>query len=455
MKRKHRSTAPITEQQATIRRLTRRHFLGTGLVAGIGAAVLAPRIASSLRVREAKALIGQPQAGFYKGMCYAAFPAPYDPSHANSTCIFFGSDVAYNPMAPLWGTDYQSQSGMRFSGRNDLKTMKDMGVNVVRLYDWSPRDEHLNFLNYCDQLGIRVLVGVSNYFLKPDQGYPQRETLIPELIRSYRNAAGTDYHPAILGIMMGNEPRLSGDPPFTVAQSVQFTQDWVRIEEEQFSGFSKPLIGHPVDFHPYGGRYPAWGFFAPLLEGLSRTTTRDLQNRLFLAANTFNNAVYLFDNAEGSGKGYVQLTYEMFHKPLLFTEIGNSRSICGHTDPITHQCDLWVPNPNYLEVVDGQLNRSIAYGMQHPEQLLGICHFQFSDKVWLCPTGDPPGEYCPSEGTFGVFSHTNRVREIVNYVPEDFKHFENTCAHEQLKPDYLTENPTYYKVVANYGGRGR
>jgi hypothetical protein len=62
--------------------------------------------------------------------------------------------------------------------------------------------------------------------------------------------------------------------------------------------------------------------------------------------------------------GYLQLTYNEFRNPLLFTELGKDRT-----------------KPDYLNVVHGQLTRSIAYGTQHPEQLLGICHFMFADKV--------------------------------------------------------------------------
>jgi hypothetical protein len=423
---------PISNQQATIRSVTRRHFLETSLVAGIGAVVLTPRIASSLKVGEIEALIGQGPAGFYKGMCYSAFPSPYDPSHANSTCIFFGSDVAYNPMEPLWGRNFTSASGMRFPGRDDLRTMNLMGVTLVRLYDWEPRNLHLNFLNYCDQLGIKVLAPVSNYFLIRGHGFENRETLIPALIRSYRNAAGTDYHPAIAAIIMGNEPHIGNK--FGVTEAEIFTKDWVRIEQQQFSGFSLPPIGHPVDFGKRNEPYPQWAFWTDLLARLERTRTRDLQNRLFLAPQPQNDAEYLFDNAEGSGMGYVELTYRQFQKPLLFTELGKDRT-----------------KPNYLNVVEGQLNRSIAYGAQHPEQLKGICNFQFDDKVWKCPTGDPCGD---PEGSFGVFSHSNDVLLTVNYVPQDFTHFDNgPCDREELKPDRLTQNPVHAKVVAAYTSR--
>jgi hypothetical protein len=346
-------------------------------------------------------------------MCYQPMPfyrdpvrgvQPYSPSIANTTKIFFGSDIAYNCMEPLWGTSFTSRSGTTYPrGRDDVEKLQNMGVNLVRLYDWEPRNYHRRFLDRCFAKGIKVLVPVSNYFLKPGEGYPNRLTLIPNLIRSFSNGEqnnGSDYHPAIAGIIMGNEPRLNG---FTVDQCVQFTKDWVSIEQNQFSGFSMPLIAHPVDFATYGGRYPAWGFFTPLLQGLSSDNTRNLQSRLFLAPNTFNIASYLFHDAESSGKGYVQLTYDQFHKPLLFTEIGQDRT-----------------KRDYIDVVEGQLRESIDYGAAHPEQLLGICHFQFADKVWKCPTN----ECRDSEGAFGTHSHTQEFLETLNYVEEDFTHFD-------------------------------
>src|SRR4051812_9575908 len=115
---------------------------------------------------------------FYKGICYQPFPPGYNPSQANKTCIYFGSDIAYNPMAPLWGNNYKSSKGSACGGtdsspcRNDLQTLRGMGVNLIRLYDWEPRNLHLNFLDYCDTMGLKVLVPASNYFIRPDQGLP-------------------------------------------------------------------------------------------------------------------------------------------------------------------------------------------------------------------------------------------------------------------------------------------
>jgi hypothetical protein len=71
-----------------------------------------------------------------------------------------------------------------------------MGTNFIRLYNLEPRNNHQNFLNACwPTLYTTVLAPVSNYFLK--EGYGHRLQHIPNLIKSFSNAGGTDYHQAI------------------------------------------------------------------------------------------------------------------------------------------------------------------------------------------------------------------------------------------------------------------
>lgn len=364
----------------------------------------------------------------YKGICYQPFPPGYNPSSANTTCIYFGSDIAYDPMTPLWGTNYKSSKGSACGGagnaqcRNDLQTVHGMGANLVRLYDWEPRNHHLNFLNYCDNLGIKVLVPVSNYFVKPDQGLPNRDNLIPALIKSFSNADGTDFHPAVVGIIVGNEPRLNG---FTVQNCIDFTTSWANIEQSQFGGYREVPLGHPVDFNQYGGQYPCWGFWTPLLAALGGVTTRNVNRRIFLAPQTYNPRVYLFENAEGSGQGYVELTYKQYGRPILFTEIGLDRT-----------------KPDYQNFVNGQLAGCIAYAAQHPEILTGMCFFQFADKVWMQRT---------SEGAYGAFSHGNSTLCTIIYGNDDFTHWDNgSCDGQQMTVDQLDRTPLYDVVTKNY-----
>lgn len=352
-------------------------------------------------------------------MCYQPFPAPYNPSSANGTCIFFGSDIAYEPMAPLWGKTYTSSTGSYCAqGRNDLQTLKDMGVSLIRLYDWEPRNKHLTFLNACADAGIHVLAPVSNYFLK--EGFSNRENLIPSLINSFSD--GSDYHPAIVGVIIGNEPEVSG---YSVSECIEFTKSWVAIEQSTYGGYRQPMIGHPVDFGKYGGQYPCWGFWDPLLQALSSVDTRNVGGRLFLAPQSYNDATYLYENAEGSGQGYVDLTIQRYQKPLLFTELGMDRT-----------------QPGYLTTVDGQLKRSLGYAADHSNALLGVCYFQFADKVWMQGT---------SEGSNGAFSHTGDIVCTVKYGDGDFTHWDNgPCIENQLHVDRLSRNPVYDVVTQNF-----
>src|SRR6266481_5634819 len=122
MKEKERSIAPVSNQDATIHSVTRRRFLETSVIAGAGTLL---GTAPFARTRQAP-LIDTP---FYKGMCYQPLPfyqhpqrgpQPYDPSIANHTWIFFGSDIGYNCMEPLWGNSFTSRSGITYPrGRND------------------------------------------------------------------------------------------------------------------------------------------------------------------------------------------------------------------------------------------------------------------------------------------------------------------------------------------------
>lgn len=365
----------------------------------------------------------------YKGICYQPLPPGYNPSTANKSCLYFGSDIADVTMMPVWSTDYSNSTGNYPNCRRDHFTLQEMGVTLLRLYDWEPRKHHKNFLDACATLGLGVLVPVSNYFLKG--GFQHRQELIPKLIDSFRNYDGTDYHMAIKGIIIGNEPAVNG---FGVQQCIEFTKDWAEIESQQFSNHREVPIGHPVDFGTYGGKYPAWGFWDPLLRALDPVHTRNLSSRLFLAPQSYDDKIALFENWGGTGKGYVDLTWEefgQFKKPLLFTELGHDRT-----------------KQNYQTVVAGQLEGSIDYAREHPDRLLGTCFFQFADKVWMQGT---------SEGSFGAFKHSGYIQMHVKYQHQDFDFWDSNCApggscaaEETMTLDRLEKTPLYDIVKKHY-----
>ncbi len=365
---------------------------------------------------------------FLKGMCYSAFPHSYDPSTANSTCIFFGSDIASNNLKPLWGKAFTPIDGPDkadiFMGRDDIGGLKDIGVNIIRLYDWDPRNDHLPFLDYCHSNGIKVLAPVSNYNLGAYGKAPDMDTSIKSLIESFSDKKKKGYHPAIYGIIIGSEL----DLPSQMSKDyiVKYTKRWVEIESECCPDYQKLPIGHPVSFAKHGGKYPCWSFWDDVIAQLKDITTRDLNTRLILCPHTYNDANYLFDSAEGSYAGWVDLTYDNYKLPILFCEIGYSR----------------LSSKDYINIIAQQLERSWIYHKTNPLKLLGTCFFQYCDKVWMPDT---------TEGAFGVYRNTRAVDNVVKYGPKDFSHTDgNNCENESLKIQVLASNPVLNTIKLIY-----
>jgi hypothetical protein len=362
--------------------------------------------------------------GRVKGICYGndAFPAPYNPSIANSTQVFFGSDNTADYIGSLFRSNYansvqpwcQSMGPGETTCRADLPKMQTMGVEIIRLYDWDPRNPHDLFLDACHNENIGVLVSVSNYFLQPGGGLPDMNKQIPALIQSF--SQGGDYHPAIQGIVFGNEFDLPGNG-ISVANCVSFTNTWASIEQQQFSSHRKLPIGHPVSFAMQNGRPPCWYAWDQLIPQLS-----GLNSRLFLAPQTYNSADYLFQN-DGSGAGWVDRTYNQYNLPIWFTEIGQDRT-----------------KPDHVNIVMGQLSGCIKYNKQNPSKLIGCCMFSYADKAWMQGT---------SEGSFGAWTHAAAGPITVTYTGEDFTHWDAPTLGT-LNVDQIAKTDLYAAIVNCY-----
>jgi hypothetical protein len=364
--------------------------------------------------------------GRVKGMCYGndAFPHPYTPSNANSFQCTFGSDSTADYVAPLFGPSYTNsvkywcQGAMQpppESCRHDINNMYGMGVELIRLYDWDARNSHQTFLDACQHLGFGVLVSVSNYNLRPGEGLPNMNQAIPMLIRSF--SKGGDYHPAIQGIVIGNEFNREDD--ISVENVATFTNTWASIEQQQFGGHRKVLIGHPVAFGLTNNQNDCWYIWQQLLPKISA-----MNSRLFLAPQTYNPAADLFHDYRGTGKGYVDLTYDQFKLPLWFTEIGLDRT-----------------KPNHVNVVTGQLEGCINYSKQNPSKSIGCCMFSYVDKVWAQGT---------TEGSFGTYTHARQGSITVTYTAKDFTHRDNNVPLGTLNRDILEQTDLYAAVTKAY-----
>ena len=75
-----------------------------------------------------------------QGVAYKPAPSNYN---GDGTGLYFDSDFCNTDFRELWGP----------AGRDDLKKLKDVGVNFLHIYDWnqpgSGRD-HRSFLDRCN-----------------------------------------------------------------------------------------------------------------------------------------------------------------------------------------------------------------------------------------------------------------------------------------------------------------
>lgn len=370
----------------------------------------------------------------FKGLCYAAFPKGYAPDTANQTCVYQSSDIAAKFLAPIWGDGYMTSSGDSCSihnedpkkkARNDIETMAEMGVELIRLYDWDPENDHSQFLKYCFVHNIDVLVSVSNYFLQ-SEGMANLEDLIPKLIKSFTDAHTNDYHQAIKGIVIGNEADLPGNN-ITVDNLIRFTTRFAEIEMNEFNAHREVLIGHPMSFAmQQGAKFPCFGIWDAFIPTLKNVSYKNLSKRLFLAPQTYNNANYLFENAEASGKGYIDQAFDRYQLPILITEIGQSRK-----------------HANFGEIVSGQIKSAIDYHEANPNKLIGLCFFQFADKPWLSSED--------TEANFGIFSQSDEVICKLQYGDADFKIKRcGCCSHAKLEVNAIKESALHHVVVDLY-----
>ncbi|MCB5363579.1 hypothetical protein H0484_07430 [Pusillimonas sp. CC-YST705] len=143
----------------------------------------------------------------WRGVAYSAVPATYN---SNPTGAFFDSDVTASAFQAVWG----EKDGC---GRNDLQAMADVGINLVRLYDYNYQrgstkwitagDGHIPFLDKAQALGIKVIIPVSNYnFMRQDgqnRPWDNIEHTVAQIVNSVKKNGVI--HPAVHSFSVGNE----------------------------------------------------------------------------------------------------------------------------------------------------------------------------------------------------------------------------------------------------------
>jgi hypothetical protein len=105
-------------------------------------------------------------------------------------------------------------------GRGDLNAMADLKVNFLHLYDWDPARNHLPALNRANQLGIRVAVPLSDYFVFYGGATPAGvESILRQVYVDTNGAPSTSPHPAVKMLLIANEPENTAGWQARVAQA--------------------------------------------------------------------------------------------------------------------------------------------------------------------------------------------------------------------------------------------
>ncbi len=361
-----------------------------------------------------------------KGTAYQAFGRGYDPSRANSTRIYFGSDVARKQMGSLWGTrSYLSQSCESFC-RDDLQKMKRMGINLVRVYDWDLRNDHSQFLDYAHSLNIKVIVPISNWLAENPQFWDEQ---VPQYFsrRNFGNSTGKDWHPAIAGVTISNELDMSMNKDAKYVTAIGLVERFL-VEANDRRSFSKSVrVGMPVSFGAMPGQPAAWhslDLFA------NSPKLKRFKDQLMLNPNTYNSREDLFGNPQTNQTGWVQKTYDRYQLPILFTEIGMNR----------------VQRRDAPEFVKQQLQGTLEYQRAHPAVVLGAIHFMFDNKVWKQSADGAPET--DTEGSYGTFRH-GQVLKTMETVEDDYDFWEKGPPGS-FSIDELVPTTLYAPVVEAY-----
>ncbi len=306
----------------------------------------------------------------WRGVAYSAVPAKY---LSNPTGPFFDSDATSAAFQALWG----SKDGC---GRNDLEAMAAQGVNLVRLYDYNYQrgsDEwttggngHIPFLDKAQALGIKVIIPVSNYNFKNQDGsnrpWDNIELTVTQIINSVKKNGAI--HPAVHSFSIGNELDLmqAGEPwqaLFPKAAKVaglihRLAPDHymtVPISNADEKKFYEELRKHmPAEL--YQSR------FYNAVQTFKLKTGDDLRNNILQAYDNLNPGV-----------------------PLLITELGTNNIGIGSVDA-------------KVNAVLGQASAVREYMDANPKSLVkGFAIFEWQNSNWKRNNGPDN-----TESTFGI-----------------------------------------------------
>lgn len=121
-----------------------------------------------------------------RGVCYQPAPIGDNPS-----------------MAAPYGDYYTAAYGALAA--RDLPKIRALGANVIRIYGWDPAADHTAFLDACYNGGVEPIFVLVNRWIDPGTNWASTAAVDAIRQQFLQLDAGLGQHPAVLGIILGNE----------------------------------------------------------------------------------------------------------------------------------------------------------------------------------------------------------------------------------------------------------
>jgi hypothetical protein len=277
--------------------------------------------------------------------------------------IYYDADFYNTDFMWLWG---KKDSLWR---RDDLGRFKmELNANFIHLYDWNPVDpgqrKHGPFLDYAQQLGMRVTIPISNWTYKIMCGRAEGnwEDRVTQVFNTIYASSSTTPHAAAGVLKIFNE--YDGSECRNVTYVAAVAKKWKSLEDSrQVPDEGRLPIIFPVTFAIKNGF--AGGAVVDAFKAITDDMSLGLsfwQQRVIYATNPFNDGKFMKNWLEAIPKTLADNGIP--DTPVMFTEYG-----------INHQDDT--AQANWVR------DQFTAVYVPKPKNFLGASAFVNQDRPWL------------------------------------------------------------------------
>lgn len=325
------------------------------------------------------------------GMNYE--PSPSDYVQLPAPEKYGDTDFANDDFKMLWD---DSPTG----ARGDLNNIKALGCNIVKMYNWSApapdgywQRDHKNFLKKCSELGLKVIVPISNYFTgvaysnrASNPGGPGPDPNLSDYIEQMVNEIYPTYADTVIMWAVGNEYDNSNIGAYGYCEAQDIVQicsyiaaaeQKLRVAESEKLAFTSPVttavtpINTSIPKLATPDNIMGEAAIKALLSAFD-TNASQLKDRFIASVNSYQIGEQLKTYYSDFPKKMSDLS--MFYGELGFSSAGQNGTE-QQAKNIYSQFSITVP-------------QATSGGF-----FLGSCCFEYTNELWKGPSGSTETEF--------------------------------------------------------------